>query len=395
MTAVRTGLLAAASLMMAGCGIFGDEEDEALAPKELVDIESTLEVQRLWSADVGGDSEFLRLNLMPAGDGTRIYTAGRDGSVTAFDPESGRRLWRSDTGAPLSAGPGLGNGRVVVAASDGTLISLLAESGEERWRVDIEGETLATPIIADDSLVVYTIDGKLRVLSLFDGRERWSMEQSVPALTLRGSAAPVVVGTTIIAGFDNGRLVAVDMLDGATEWEAMLSPPTGRSDLERLSDVDGTITAIGQDVYASGYQGRIASVAAESGQVLWAREISTHVGVSADWNNLYTANTDGEVLAMARSTGAEAWRNDALLRREPTLPVPFDTAVVVGDFEGYLHFMSNLDGDIVARERVGNGMVSGSPVVIGGRLYVQTEAGKVSAFAIPERDAPAAPDEDE
>ncbi len=395
MTILRTGLLVAASLAMSGCGIFGGEDDDALAPKELVDFDPTLEVERLWSADVGGDSEFLRLNLMPAGDGTRIYTAGRDGSVSAFDPESGRRLWRTETDAPLSAGPGLGNGRVVVAASDGTLISLVAETGEERWRVNIGGESLATPIIADDSLVVYTIDGKLRVLSLFNGSVLWSMEQSVPALTLRGSAAPVVVGTTIIAGFDNGRLVAVNLLDGATEWEAMLSPPTGRSDLERLSDVDGTITAVDQDVYASGYQGRIASVAAESGQVLWAREISTHVGISADWNNLYTANTDGEILAMSRSTGAEAWRNDALLRREPTLPVPFDTAIVVGDFEGYLHFMSNLDGDLVARERVGKGMVSGAPVVIGGRLYVQTEAGKVSAYAVPKRDAPATPGEEE
>ena len=395
MTVLRTGLLVAASLAMSGCGVFGGEDDDALAPKELVDFEPTLEVERLWSADVGGDSEFLRLNLMPAGDGTRIYTAGRDGSVSAFDPESGRRLWRTETGAPLSAGPGLGSGRVVVAASDGTLICLVAETGEVRWRVNIGGESLATPIIADDSLVVYTIDGKLRVLSLFNGSVLWSMEQSVPALTLRGSAAPVVVGTTIIAGFDNGRLVAVNLLDGATEWEAMLSPPTGRSDLERLSDVDGTITAVDQDVYASGYQGRIASVAAESGQVLWAREISTHVGVSADWNNLYTANTDGEILAMSRQTGAEAWRNDALLRREPTLPVPFDTAVVVGDFEGYLHFMSNLDGDLVARERVGKGMVSGAPVVIGGRLYVQTEAGEVSAYAVPKRDAPTAPDEDE
>lgn len=394
MTILRTGLLVAASLAMSGCGIFGGEDDDALAPKELVDFEPTLEVERLWSADVGGDSEFLRLNLMPAGDGTRIYTAGRDGSVSAFDPESGRRLWRTKTDAPLSAGPGVGNGRVVVAASDGTLISLVAETGEERWRFNIGGESLATPIIAGDSLVVYTIDGKLRVLSLFNGSVLWSMEQSVPALTLRGSAAPVVVGTTIVAGFDNGRLVAVNLLDGATEWEAMLSPPTGRSDLERLSDVDGTITAVGQDVYASGYQGRIASVAAESGQVLWAREISTHVGISADWNNLYTANTDGEILAISRSSGAEAWRNDALLRREPTLPVPFDTAVVVGDFEGYLHFMSNLDGDLVARKRVGKGMVSGAPVVIGGRLYVQTEAGKVSAYAVPKRNAPA-PGEDE
>lgn len=383
--AALIALFGAAGLLLAGCGIFGGEEDDALAPKELVDFEETLEVRKIWSADLGGDSENLRVGLTPAGDGTRVYAASRDGTVTAFEPASGRRVWRTKTEAALSAGPGVGGGLVVVAGSDGELIALDADSGQQRWRRNIDGETLATPLVSDDSLVVFTIDGRLRVLSVFDGTERWSMEQSVPPLTLRGAAAPVVVGSSVIAGFDNGRLIAADLLEGTTEWEAMLSPPTGRSDLERLSDVDGAITAVGQDVYATGYQGRLVSVAAESGQILWAREISTYVGVSADWNNLYTTNADGEVMALSRQTGAEAWRNDALLRREPTRPVPFDTAVAVGDFEGYVHFLSNLDGHMVARRRVGRGRISGAPVVIGGRLYVQSESGDLAAFAVPER----------
>lgn len=386
--AARATLLGAAGLLLAGCGIFGGEEDDALAPKELVDFEETLPVEKIWSAKLGGGSENLRVGLTPAGDGTRIYAASRDGTVTAFEPSSGRRLWRTGTEAALSAGPGVGGGLVVVAGSDGELIALDAESGQQSWRRNIDGEALATPIVSGDSLVVFTIDGRLRVLSAYDGSERWSIEQSVPSLTLRGAAAPVVVGSSVIAGFDNGRLIAADLLEGTTEWEAMLSPPTGRSDLERLSDVDGAITAVGQDVYATGYQGRLAAVAAESGQVLWEREISTWVGVSADWNNLYTANADGEVVALSRQTGAEAWRNDALLRRQPTLPVPFDTAVAVGDLEGYVHFLSNLDGHLVARRRVGKGRISGAPVVIGGRLYVQSESGRLAVFAVPERESP-------
>jgi outer membrane protein assembly factor BamB len=177
----------------------------------------------------------------------------------------------------------------------------------------------------------------------------------------------------------------VNLQSGVTEWEAMLSPPTGRSDLERLSDVDGTISTVGQDVYATGYQGRLAALAAESGQILWAREISTYAGVTADWNNIYTTNADGEVLALVRKNGSEAWRQDALLRRDPTVPVPFDTAVAVGDFDGYVHFFSNLDGHPVARVRLGKGMISGSPVVIGGRLYVQSEGGALAAYSVPDR----------
>ncbi|MGB5245626.1 MAG: PQQ-binding-like beta-propeller repeat protein, partial [Woeseia sp.] len=248
---------------------------------------------------------------------------------------------------------------------------------------------LAPPVAKDDQLVVYTIDGKLHVLSTFDGSERWSIEKPLPPLTLRGSAIPIVVGSSVVSGFDNGRIVATNLLDGVTEWEAVLSPPTGRSDLERLSDIDGRISAVGQDIYASGYQGQIAALAAESGQLLWEREMSSYAGVSADWNNVYTTTDTSEVVALSRRAGTEVWRNDALLRRDLTLPVPFDQAIAVGDFEGYVHFLNNLDGKLVARRRVGKGMISGAPVVIGGQLLVQSEDGTLTAFAVPQRDTKA------
>jgi len=232
----------------------------------------------------------------------------------------------------------------------------------------------------------------LRAVSAFDGSERWTVEQSTPRLTVRGSATPVVVGTTVIAGFDNGRLAAVNLATGDTEWEAMLSPPSGRSDLERLADVDGMISVVGQDVYASGYQGSVASVASESGQILWSREVSSHEGVSADWNNLYMVNDEGTVVALSRRNGDESWRQNSLIRREPTVPVAFNTTVVVGDFEGYLHFFSNFDGKAVARVRLGSQAISNEPVVIANRLYVQSDSGKVSAYAVQESRSRNAPD---
>jgi outer membrane protein assembly factor BamB len=283
----------------------------------------------------------------------------------------------------LSAGPGVGEDLVVVAGYDGDLIALSADDGSELWRTNISAESLARPLVNDDAVVVYTIDGRLRVFSAFDGSERWVLEQSLPALTLRGSAAPILVGTTVIAGFDNGRLLAISLSDGSEQWEAILTPPSGRSDLDRLADVDGTITAVGQDVYATGYHGRVASLAVESGQVLWAREISGLSGLDADWNNVYLVGEEGELLALLRRNGDDVWRQEALVRREPTAPVAFSTAVVVGDFEGYVHFFNNFDGRPVARVRVGKGMISHAPVVIGGRLYVQSESGKLSAFVVP------------
>jgi outer membrane protein assembly factor BamB len=395
-SAGRTTIALTAAMLLAGCSIFGNDEDKELEPSELLDFEQQLDVRRLWSEKVGKGTEFLRVGLSPAGDGNRVYAASYDGNVVAFNPDNGRRLWRVETDVTLSAGPGVGGGRVVVGGYDGDLIALNAEDGTELWRRNIAGETLSKPVVLENDVIVYTIDGRLQVFSAFDGSERWSLDQSLPALTQRGASTPVVVGSWVIAGFDNGRLVASNLSDGVTRWEAIMTPPSGRSDLERLADVDGQLAAVGQDVYASGYNGRIAALAAESGEALWAREISTHTGVAADWNNVYAVVDDGELIALLRRNGTDVWRQDGLLRREPTAPVAFNTAVVVGDFEGYVHFFSNFDGRPVARVRHGNGMISGAPVVMGDKLFVQNEKGSVAAYTVrvPERPNDAAGDDE-
>lgn len=384
------GLISATTLL-ASCGLFSDK-DEELKPKKLVDIQQTLKVKRLWSAKVGGESEFLRVALRPVGDGSRIYAASYDGVVSAFDPQSGKQIWRTKVGMPLSAGPGLGEGRVVVVSKDGHAISLDSGSGAEQWRVELDGESLARPLISSEFVVLQTIDNRMRALSVYDGRELWALEQSTPALTMRGSADPVLVGNTVIGGFDNGRLVAANLISGDIIWESMLSPPKGRSDLDRLSDIDGSIGVVGQDVYAAGYQGRLAAVASESGQVLWNRGISSYEGVSADWNSVYTASADGEIVALSRRDGTETWRNDDLLRREPTLPTPFHTTVAVGDLEGYVHFFSNLNGTAVARIKLGKSAITSAPVVVANRLYVQSDSGSIAAYEVvedrPKRQAP-------
>lgn len=378
-SALRTFALVAVVFILSACA--SDEEKE-LEPTKLVDIETKVDVKRLWSAKIGASAEFLLVALQPASDGNRLYAASRNGNVVALDPDTGKAVWRTELDMDLSSGPGVGDGLIVVGAADGMLIALDADSGAELWRANVTGETLARPIIKDGVVITMSIDNRLHAVSAFDGAERWTIEQPTPNLTMRGSASPVLVGTSVVAGFDNGRLVAVNIATGNTEWEAMLSPPTGRSDLERLSDVDGVISVVGQDIYASGYQGSLVALASESGQVLWAREVSSFEGVSADWNNLYTVDEEGVVIALTRRTGDESWRQNSLVRREPTVPIPFQTTVVVGDLEGYLHFFSNFDGDPVARVRAGSKAISIEPVVVADRLIVQGDDGSVSAYVI-------------
>jgi len=393
----RNGLLIALTvLLVSACGIFGSKDKE-LPPAELLKFKQELDLRKVWSAKVGGGSESLQLSLKPAGDGKRIYTASYDGVVTAFQPETGKQQWRKKLGMELSGGPGVGADLVVVASRDGNIVALHAEDGSTAWQADIVGESLSQPLVDTRGVAIYTIDGRLRVLSVFDGSERWAVQQDLPALTLRGASSPILVGDTLMVGFDNGRLLALDIDDGAQEWEAMIAPPSGRSDLERLADLDGQLYAIGQDVYASGYHGRVVALAAESGQVLWAREISTYAGIGADWNNVYVVDEEGALIALQRRNGSDVWRTDALLRRLPTAPVSFDLSVVVGDFDGYVHFFSNIDGRPVARVRVGSGAISDAPVVIDGRLYVQSESGSLAVYEVPRPKVPgdAAPTADD
>ena len=239
------GMLAATALF-AGCGLFGDEDDE-LEPMELTDINETVKIRRIWSVDLGGDAEFQRVALRPTGDGSRIYAAGHGGNVTALDPASGARIWQTDLETQLTAGPGVGEGAVAVTSQNGFVILLDASDGSERWRVELEAESLARPLVKDNTVIVQTIDNRLEAFSLFDGRSRWSLQRSAPALTVRGSSSPVAIGTVAFAGFDSGRLVAVDIDTGTEVWDTLLSPPQGRSDLDRLSDIDGEIAVVGQD----------------------------------------------------------------------------------------------------------------------------------------------------
>lgn len=390
----RWTLLLALATSVAGCGMFGKKEDEELQPAKLEKFPETFKVRKAWSAKLGKESDFLRVALRPAGDADRMFAASIDGNVLAIDPDTGKTLWKTKLDLELTAGPGVGGDSVAVMAADGYLIVLEASTGTERWRTDIDGESLAFPLIENDLVIVQTIDNRLRAVSVFDGSPRWTIEQKTPALTLRGTATPVMIGSNVVAGFDNGRLMSVDSETGDINWESMLSPPSGRSDLERLADIDGQMSVVDRDIYAAGYQGTLASVAAESGQVLWQQEISTYVGVAADWTNLYTSDENGEVIALTRRTGSESWRMDTLLRRWPTLPVPFNTTVVVGDFEGYLHFFSNVNGELVGRARLGKKAISSNPLVIGNRLYVQSDSGSLHAFDVaePRRSRRSAPD---
>jgi outer membrane protein assembly factor BamB len=349
-------------------------------PAQLVDIKSKLNVAHLWSTGLGGDSERLRLALRPAVADGVVYAAGHDGVVRAIQVANGRTSWNTKTKLPLSAGPELGAGVVALGSSDGDIVVLDAATGAERWRKSVKSEVLARPLIANDLVVVRTVDGHIEALSLTDGATRWAVDEQVPRLTLRGTAPPVLAGEKVIAGFDSGKVMAIDARKGEVLWDTIVNAPTGRTELERLADIDSPAHVVGDDVFVVGFQGRVAMLALDSGQIWWARDASSYRGFTTDDQNLYLTNSDSVVIAMRRTDGAVQWEQAGLRKRGLTAPAIDGDALLVGDFEGYLHWLDKSTGEIIARAKTDGERITNSAVTDAGRAFVQTDSGKVLAF---------------
>ena len=373
-------LVLALGLALGGCALFGGDEEPVEPPAELQDFDSQVAIDEAWDQDVGPGSEFLRLGLRPAASGGRVYAAGRGGRVVALDLATGRAQWALETDIPASAGPGMGEGLLVIGGSGGEVVAVDAASGAETWRTRVSGEVLASPTVDSGVVVVRSVDGRLRGLDARDGRELWVIEHKPPRLTLRGTGAPVVTQGLVFAGFDDGRIGAYSLRDGTALWENLVSSGRGRTELERLSDVDASPVLVGQDIYVVSFRGRLANLAAESGQVLWEAELSSHSGLGVDWTTVYVSTAESEVVAVNRSSGATLWRQDALRMRGLTAPTPFGQHVVVGDFEGYLHWLDAVSGEIVGRTRAGDAAIVSAPVNAGEYLVVQDEEDRVYAF---------------
>ncbi len=371
------------ALLQVGCGMFGGKTDEEL-PSDLPDFTEQFSPRELWSRDVGVGTEDRDLNLRPWVEKGVVYAADSSGELMALDSLSGKVIWQVDTKARLSGGPGGGLGLVLVGTEDAEVIALDAANGSELWRVRVSSEVLATPAVGLDTVVVHTIDGKLIGLEAATGQERWRFDRKIPVLTLRGSSSPIIEGTVAYCGLAGGKLVAVDIRTGAPVWDASVSVPRGRSELERLTDIDGDPLLFGNDVFVATYQGAVASVSLFNGQLNWKRELSAYSSLDADWRHVYVSDSDGVLWALDADSGNARWRQEQLKLRRLSAPAVFGEYVVVGDYDGYLHWVSPRNGELVARQRAGRGPITAQPRVVGETLYVLGADGELTAVAMPQ-----------
>lgn len=362
-------------------------KDTAEPPAELTEIEREVRLDTLWRKDTGKGSDEFLLNLQPLVDGDRVFTSDYRGRVSAYNKLTGKREWKVGLNQSISTTFGASDNALYLGTRDGELLALAKRDGALLWTAELTGEALAPPVSAFGVVLVRVSDGSLHGLSEATGETLWTNRRSVPNLTLRGTSTPIVEGGRAIVGMDNGRLLALSVLDGRVMWEAPLGVPQGRTELQRMTDIDVMPVLDGGLVYASAYQGRIAAVSAETGRLLWSREISSHHDVAMDdEGSLYVRDENSQLWGLDKRNGATLWVQDKLRARHLTAPVVRGEYILVADLEGFVHVLSTADGRLVGRKQYNGEPYLTSAVIDEERIYWMDTEGELSVFQLEAED---------
>ncbi len=360
---------------------FSGGEDNTEPPSPLTESQPELDIQIFWKESIGVGADGQTLKLTPAIGAGKVIAADREGTVQARDAKTGSLLWEVETGMPFSGGPSLGAGRIILGTSKAKVVALNSENGEQLWENTVSSEVLAVPVITRSIVIVRTTAGEVVALDEKTGRRLWSYEHSVPALSIRGTGAPLVIGDNVIVGYDNGKLVALQLNNGKFVWEATIAMPKGRSEIERLVDLDVDPVESDGVIYIAAYNGGVSAVSADNGEILWRREnFSSHTGLSFDNSHLYMTDLSSHVLQLEQKRGGGLWKQSDLSHRKLTAPTLYQNYVVVGDFDGYVHWLSNRDGRMLGRVQVSSSGIDIKPIVVEGIVYVYAKDGTLAAL---------------
>jgi outer membrane protein assembly factor BamB len=327
-------------------------------PVSLKRIENAFIIKRVWRHDLGDAASDKYLKLDPLFDKNVIYSVDHRGLITAYALDSKDKIWETDIALQVGSAPSLYNGQLLVGTSQGKLVALDAKNGRILWSTQLGSEVLAAPKVAKGIIVVRCVNGYIYGLDEETGKQIWLHEQIIPALTLRGTSNPVIRDDIVLSSFDNGRLIANNLQTGQVLWQSSIAIPRGTTDLERMVDADADPVVVENVVYAVAFQGRLVAMQLGSGRIIWSRDLESYVGMSIDPYRIYLTDSEGMLWALDRTTGATLWKQDALLRRNPTRPTLHKQYLVVGDFNGYVHWLKRDSGKLVARVRLKDASVT-------------------------------------
>lgn len=366
--------------LLAGCG--GVSEELVDTPTPLADFDAAANVEELWSTDIGKGPGDAYLRLQPNLQRDALYTVDVRGRVHRLSLDKGESQWETDLGVAVTAAVGYGDGLVLIGSRKGDVFALDPATGKLRWRAQVASDVLGAPAADAGVVVVQSEDGRLTAFASDSGKRLWVVDRPEPALSLRGTATPVIGSGVVLSGFASGKLVAVNLKDGRVLWEIPVSQSQGRSEIERLIDVDVPVLVADHTLVAAAYQGKVVAMSLENGRLLWSREISTYSALAADTSNVYVTDTRGHVYALDLRTGSTVWKQEKLQGRRPSAPARVGDAVAVGDFEGYVHWLARDDGGFLARDRASRAAILAAPVSDGSTLYVTSQNGYVMAYQL-------------
>ena len=373
-----------------------NDDDNADPPAPLVEFRQGINVIQIWSRKTGIGTDEQYLTLAPIVANQRLFIADINGDIKSLDATNGQvrwskklfgniaskfSFWKETDSEHITGGPGYGENTILVGTSEGNIFAFSSESGEEIWRTKVSSEILSTPQKQNNVVIARTLDGKVVALEGDNGRRLWIDDsRSVPTLTLRGTSTPVIFQGLVIAGFDGGRLAAMDLQTGRLLWEIRITTPAGSTELEQIVDLDSTPVVINGFIYVASYQGSIASVRLETGQIQWSRDISSYAGFSVDDDNIYVTDEESNIWALDRFSGNSVWKLEKLHARGVTAPELIGDYLVVGDVEGYLHWIDKRNGDFVARTRLSDERIISKPIAVGKFLYAYCSNGELAAY---------------
>ncbi|EIL91779.1 outer membrane assembly lipoprotein YfgL [Rhodanobacter spathiphylli B39] len=381
---------------LAGCHSFKKENVQPPTPLAK-DFKSTVQITRLWKTTVGDGAQVSGVRLRPAVVDGVLYADSTDGKIAAIDATSGKTLWTKSSrthgwfgwgdkkrkDAQYAGGPAVSGDLLAVGTLDGHVYAMSAKDGNPRWEVEVSGEVMASPVIVGDMVMVRTGDGRVYALDAADGHRRWVYDQStVPLLSLRGNGTMLVANGVVFFGSDDGKLVALRQDNGSKLWEQRLASGEGRTEIDKLNDADGSILLDGSTLYGAAYHGNLTAIDGPSGRPLWSHPFSTFDSLASNASAIFGVDDQSQVWAFDRSTGTDMWKNASLKYRWVTGPAVQGNYVVVGDLEGYVHWLQTGDGALAARERLSKKAIRAQPVVVGDIVYVEDVEGHIGAYRL-------------
>jgi len=368
--------------VLSGCSLFSSKPDPN-PPAPLVDFKKTLRAEIVWTAAVSrpvSADKTVSFQFNPVYVGNSVFAAVRDGTIVRLDAHNGKVIWRVNAGTELTAGVG-SDGTIVTVVGEKGLVQAFDGAGKPLWKAQAPSEVLSSPVVGFGLVVVRSIDNTITAFDADSGNRRWTVVRPIPTLTLRTAPGMALDAQTVYVALPGGRLSALALNNGGSRWEVAVGDPRGTTELERIADVSG-VPALGlRDVCAVAYHGRIACFDVSNGNVRWGKEFSSNSGLTLDGQYVFSANDKGEVSQFSRDTGTTVWSNNKLAFRRLSAPIAVGKAVAVGDYQGYIHFLSRDDGAIVARTSTDGSPILVTPIVAGDAVIFQTQAGTLVALA--------------